>query len=69
MIAEGTDHDIQDIVLLCCRLFIDNAENQELEMSSDEEGSRKKTIKAGKQAKYSMEHKTKPRAMRIKCKS
>ena len=66
LIAEGTYHDNQDIVLLCCRFFIENVDNQELEMSSDEEETRKKTLKAGRQAKYSMEHKIKPRAMKIR---
>lgn len=62
LIAEGTYHDNQDIVLLCCRFFIENVDNEELEMSSDEEESRKKTLKAGKQAKYSMEHKKKTKS-------
>lgn len=62
LIAEGTYHDNADIVTLCCRFLIENVDNEDLEMSSDEEEDRKNTLKMGKKAKYLMVHKKKTKS-------
>lgn len=66
LIAEGTYHDNQDIVMLCCKFFIENVDNDELEMSSDEEEQRKETIKKGKSAKFTMVHQKKTKSSQNK---
>lgn len=62
LIAEGTYHDKADIVILCCRFLIENVDNDDLEISSDEEEGKKATLKMGKKAKYLMVHKKKTKS-------
>lgn len=58
-IAEGTYHDNQSIVILSCHFLIENVDNEDLEISSDEEEDRLNTLKKGKQAKFLAIHKKK----------
>lgn len=62
LIAEGTYHDSQDIVMLCCRFFVENVDKDELEISSDEEEKRKDTFRKGKTAKFVMGHQKKTKS-------
>ena len=62
LISEGTFHNCPEIVSLCCRFFIENVDNDELELSSDEEQDRKNTLKKGKEAKFQLVHKKKTKS-------
>src|SRR5690606_26446860 len=56
----------QDIVILCCNLLIENVDNEDLEISSDEEEDRLSTLKKGKQAKFLAVHKKKTKSEKNK---
>lgn len=62
LVGEGTYHDDATIVSICCRFFIENVDNDELDISSDEEADIKKTLKKGKSAKYELIHKKKTKS-------
>lgn len=66
LIAEGTYHDSQDIVILCCKFFIENVDNEDLEISDDENQARLSTLKKGKSAKFVMAHKKKTKSEKSK---
>lgn len=62
LVAEGTHHDNPEIAGLCCKFFVENIENEELDISSDEEAARKETIKKGKDFKHELIHKKKTKS-------
>lgn len=66
LIGEGTYHDNQDIVILCCNFLIENVDNDDLEISSDEEENRLSTLKKGKAAKYIAAHRKKTKSEKSK---
>ena len=66
LIVEGTYHDSQDIVILCSKFLIENVDNEDLEMSSDEEDARKSTLKKGRSAKFVVAHKKKTKSEKTK---